>query len=297
MEISFNLKGRLFTADRPLVMGIVNVTPDSFFAASRVDGDGLLSRVAVMIDEGADILDIGGYSTRPGAAEVSADEELARLLPAVNRVREAYPDAIISVDTFRADVARKCVEAGADIINDIGGGDLDPDMFATVADLKVPYVLMHMRGTPADMQSRTDYDDVAADVLRDLAFKTDRLHQMGVCDVIVDPGFGFAKNVDQNFRLLASLRAFRSLGCAVLAGLSRKTMVWKELGITPDEALNGTTAVNMVALLNGADILRVHDVKEAAQTVRLFEAYKRNLPPCRAVSVTGPDHIANIELL
>lgn len=297
MEISLNLKGRLFTADRPLVMGIVNVTPDSFFAASRVDGDGLLSRVAVMIDEGADILDIGGYSTRPGAAEVSADEELARLLPAVNRVREAYPDAIISVDTFRADVARKCVEAGADIINDIGGGDLDPDMFATVADLKVPYVLMHMRGTPADMQSRTDYDDVAADVLRDLAFKTDRLHQMGVCDVIADPGFGFAKNVDQNFRLLASLRAFRSLGCAVLAGLSRKTMVWKELGITPDEALNGTIAVNMIALLNGADILRVHDVKEAVQTVRLFEAYKRNLPPCRAVSVTGQDGIANIELL
>ena len=296
MEISFNLKGRLFTADRPLVMGIVNVTPDSFFAASRVDGDGLLSRVAVMIDEGADILDIGGYSTRPGAAEVSADEELARLLPAVNRVREAYPDAIISVDTFRADVARKCVEAGADIINDIGGGDLDPDMFATVADLKVPYVLMHMRGTPADMQSRTDYDDVAADVLRDLAFKTDRLHQMGVCDVIVDPGFGFAKNVDQNFRLLASLRAFRSLGSAVLAGLSRKTMVWKELGITPDEALNGTTAVNMIALLNGADILRVHDVKEAVQTVRLFEAYRRNLPPCRSVSVTGPDGITNLEI-
>lgn len=296
MEISFNLKGRLFTADRPLVMGIVNVTPDSFFAASRVDGDGLLSRVAVMIDEGADILDIGGYSTRPGAAEVSADEELARLLPAVNRVREAYPDAIISVDTFRADVARKCVEAGADIINDIGGGDLDPDMFATVADLKVPYVLMHMRGTPADMQSRTDYDYVAADVLRDLAFKTDRLHQMGVCDVVVDPGFGFAKNVDQNFRLLASLKAFRSLGCAVLAGLSRKTMVWKELGITPDEALNGTTAVNMVALLNGADILRVHDVKEAVQTVRLFEAYRRNLPPCRSVSVTGPDGITNLEI-
>lgn len=296
MEISFNLNGRLFTADRPLVMGIVNVTPDSFFAASRVDGDGLLSRVAVMIDEGADILDIGGYSTRPGAAEVSADEELARLLPAVNRVREAYPDAIISVDTFRADVARKCVEAGADIINDIGGGDLDPDMFATVADLKVPYVLMHMRGTPADMQSRTDYDDVAADVLRDLAFKTDRLHQMGVCDVIVDPGFGFAKNVDQNFRLLASLRAFRSLGCAVLAGLSRKTMVWKELGITPDEALNGTTAVNMIALLNGADILRVHDVKEAVQTVRLYEAYRRNLPPCRSVSVTGPDGITNLEI-
>ena len=296
MEISFNLNGRLFTADRPLVMGIVNVTPDSFFAASRVDGDGLLSRVAVMIDEGADILDIGGYSTRPGAAEVSADEELARLLPAVNRVREAYPDAIISVDTFRADVARKCVEAGADIINDIGGGDLDPDMFATVADLKVPYVLMHMRGTPADMQSRTDYDDVAADVLRDLAFKTDRLHQMGVCDVVVDPGFGFAKNVDQNFRLLASLRAFRSLGCAVLAGLSRKTMVWKELGITPDEALNGTTAVNMIALLNGADILRVHDVKEAVQTVRLFEAYRRNLPPCRSVSVTGPDGITNLEI-
>lgn len=286
--MSIKVRGHLFEMTRAQVMGIVNVTPDSFFAGSRVGESNIVQRVGEMLDDGADIIDIGGYSTRPGAAEVSAEEEISRLVPAIGIIRDKFPDVIISVDTFRADVARKCIVAGANIINDIGGGDLDSEMFSTVAELGVPYILMHMRGTPSTMQSMTDYHDIAADVLQDLAFKTDKLHQMGVTDVILDPGFGFAKTIDQNYELLASLSAFESLGCPILVGISRKTMIWKELGIKPDEALNGTTAINMLALQNGANILRVHDVKEAAQTVRLYEAYKRNLPEKHSITVT--DH-------
>lgn len=286
-----NIRGNLIEFNRPAVMGIVNVTPDSFFAESRVPADSVTARVSEMMAQGADIIDLGGYSSRPGADTVTAEEELARLVPAIAAIRERFPDIPVSVDTFRADVARECIAQGADIINDIGGGDLDPEMFSTIADLRVPYILMHMRGTPATMQSLTDYDDVVADVLRDLAFKTDRLHQLGVNDVIIDPGFGFAKTVDQNYRLLAALGMFREIGCPVLAGVSRKTMIWKELGIHPDEALNGTTAINMIALMNGADILRVHDVRECAETVRLFCAYQRNIPEdTHIISVSKSPH-------
>lgn len=286
-----NIRGNLIEFNRPAVMGIVNVTPDSFFAGSRVPADSVTGRVSEMMAQGADIIDLGGYSSRPGADTVTAEEELARLVPAIAAIRERFPDIPVSVDTFRADVARECIAQGADIINDIGGGDLDPEMFGTIADLRVPYILMHMRGTPATMQSLTDYDDVVADVLRDLAFKTDRLHQLGVNDVIIDPGFGFAKTVDQNYRLLAALGMFREIGCPVLAGVSRKTMIWKELGIRPDEALNGTTAINMIALMNGADILRVHDVRECAETVRLFCAYQRNIPEdTHIISVSKSPH-------
>lgn len=286
-----NIRGNLIEFNRPAVMGIVNVTPDSFFAGSRVPADSVTARVSEMMAQGADIIDLGGYSSRPGADTVTAEEELARLVPAIAAIRERFPDIPVSVDTFRADVARECIAQGADIINDIGGGDLDPEMFGTIADLRVPYILMHMRGTPATMQSLTDYDDVIADVLRDLAFKTDRLHQLGVNDVIIDPGFGFAKTVDQNYRLLAALGMFREIGCPVLAGVSRKTMIWKELGIHPDEALNGTTAINMIALMNGADILRVHDVRECAETVRLFCAYQRNIPEdTHIISVSKSPH-------
>lgn len=286
-----NIRGNLIEFNRPAVMGIVNVTPDSFFAGSRVPADSVTGRVSEMIAQGADIIDLGGYSSRPGADTVGAEEELARLVPAIAAIRDRFPDIPVSVDTFRADVARECIAQGADIINDIGGGDLDPEMFGTIADLRVPYILMHMRGTPATMQSLTDYDDVVADVLRDLAFKTDRLHQLGVNDVIIDPGFGFAKTVDQNYRLLAALGMFREIGCPVLAGVSRKTMIWKELGIHPDEALNGTTAINMIALMNGADILRVHDVRECAETVRLFCAYQRNIPEdTHIISVSKSPH-------
>lgn len=291
-----NARGRLVDFERPAVMGIVNVTPDSFYAGSRVAADDTAARVAAMIADGADMIDLGGYSSRLGADEVSADEELARLAPAIEAIRREFPDIILSVDTFRARVARECVALGADIINDIGGGDLDPEMFETVASLRVPYVLMHMRGVPATMQSLTDYDDVVADVLRDLAFKADRLRQLGVCDVIIDPGFGFAKTVDQNYALLGALKAFRTLG-PVLAGVSRKTMIWRELGTTPENALNGTTAVNMMALMNGADILRVHDVREAAETVRLYEAFRRNQPDrSRTITVTDRDGLSRTTL-
>lgn len=277
-DMSFNIGGRLLEFTRPLVMGILNVTPDSFYAGSRVTAAECAARAGEMLGDGADILDIGGFSTRPGAAEVSEAEELDRLLPALEGIRAEYPEAVISVDTFRGNVARRCIDCGADIINDIGGGTLDDGIWEAAAETGAPYILMHTRGTPATMSSLTDYDDIVADVLSDLAFKTDRLRRLGVCDVIVDPGFGFAKDVDQNFRLLGQLALFRGLGCPILAGLSRKTMIWRELGITPAEALNGTTALNMTALLNGADILRVHDVKAAAETVRLYEAYHRNLP-------------------
>lgn len=295
MNLTINIGGRLVETARPLVMGIVNVTPDSFYAGSRADMPGLAARVAGMLSDGADIIDLGGYSTRPGAAKVDAAEELRRLEPAVALLRREFPDIIISVDTWRAEVAERCVGLGADIVNDISGGDMDPAMFGAVARMKVPYILMHTRGTPATMQTMTDYDDVAADVLRDLAFKTDRLRQAGVCDIIVDPGFGFAKTVDQNYALLGALGAFRALGCPLLAGVSRKTMIWKELGVTPDEALNGTTAVNMLALVNGADILRVHDVRQAAETVRIFEAYRRNLHPLHSICVTEAGGPATID--
>ena len=268
---SIRLRGGLMEFTRPRVMGILNLTPDSFYAASRVDGD-ICSRAAAMLDAGADILDIGAYSTRPGAAPVSAAEEYERLAKPLEALRERFPDAVISLDTFRADVARRCVgNFKVDIINDIAGGTLDPEMFDTVAELGVPYVLMHTRGTPDTMQGLTDYDDVTADILRDLAFKTDECRARGIHDVIIDPGFGFAKTVVQNYRLLNDLDVFHQLGCPVLAGISRKTMLWKPLGITPDQAGDATVAMDTVALMNGADIIRVHDVAPAAQTVRLMQ--------------------------
>lgn len=274
--ISINVGGRIIVFDVPKVMGIINVTPDSFYAGSRVSGaEAVADRVARMRDEGADILDLGGYSSRPGADEVSAEEEYRRLAEGLEVIRRVWPDAVVSVDTFRADVARKCVrEWGADIINDISGGDLDPEMWDTVAELGVPYVLMHMRGNPQTMGTLTDYNDVSADTLTDLALKTAELRQRGVADVIVDPGFGFAKTVEQNYRLLSDLSEFRALGAPLLVGISRKTMIWKPLGIVPEQAGNGTTVLNTIALLNGADILRVHDVREAVEAVHLVELFK-----------------------
>ena len=274
-----NIKGELREWERPLVMGIINVTPDSFYAESRIHIDCVGETASAMVEAGCDILDLGGYSSRPGADNVTEKEECERLIPAIKAIREAVgPDMPVSIDTFRASVAEACISAGADIINDISGGDLDHEMFDAVSRLKAPYIMMHTRSTPADMQRFTDYDDITADVIRDLAFKLDKMHQLGVADIIIDPGFGFAKTLDQNYRLMAELQAFKSLGCPILAGISRKSMIYKELGTTPQESLNGTTALNMAALLNGADILRVHDVKEAVETVRIYEAIKRNSP-------------------
>ena len=256
-----------FTITRPWVMGILNVTPDSFWAGSRCDTQQAIEqRVATMIDEGADAIDIGAYSTRPGAAEVTVHDEMARLDRAMHIVRAMAPDLPTSVDTFRADVAQFAVEQlGVDIINDVSGGTLDNDMFATVARLRVPYVLMHMRGTPATMQQLTDYDNVVADVLADLRIKLDKLHDCGVRDVLIDPGFGFSKTLEQNYQLMASLADFHQLNAPLLVGISRKSMIYKALDCTADQALNGTTVLNTLALQAGTHILRVHDVRPAVE--------------------------------
>lgn len=269
---SLNIHGHLIEYDRPAVMGIINVTPDSFYAGSRTKADEIGRRVRSMIDDGADMIDIGAYSSRPGAAEVSEAEEIDRLSEGMAALREAAPDVVVSVDTFRASVAKAAIEQmGADIVNDISGGDLDGRMFETVASLRVPYILMHMRGTPADMQTLTEYPDgVTAEVLRDLSVKLRTLRLAGVSDVIVDPGFGFAKTLEQNYRLMADLPMFAEmLDAPVLVGVSRKSMVTRALGITAKDALNGTTVLNTIALLGGAQILRVHDVKACAEAVRI----------------------------
>ncbi len=267
---SINRQGELITYERPVITGIINVTPDSFYSGSRVAGrDAIVRRVSEMINDGADWIDIGAYSSRPSADDVSPQEELDRLAEGIKAVREAAPDVILSVDTFRAEVARHAVtQLGADIINDISGGDLDPDMADTVACLNVPYILMHMRGTPATMSTLTDYNDVTADVLAEIAAKINRLALLGVNDIIVDPGFGFAKTVSQNYRLIHDLELFHVFERPLLVGMSRKSMIYKPLGVEPADALSGTVAANTIALMKGASILRVHDVKAAADTIK-----------------------------
>ena len=268
---SLNLRGRLVTIDRPWVMGIINVTPDSFYGGSRVADEGMLiERVRKMLADGADVIDVGACSTRPGSQQVDAQGEMDRLQWALAAIRREFPDTRVSVDTYRAQVARRCVEEwGTDIINDISGGMIDQEMFATVAQLGVPYVLMHTRGTPETMSQLTDYHNVAAEVLEWMARRIDELRQMGVADVIADPGFGFAKTVEQNYELLARLDAFHALDAPLLVGVSRKRMIYTPLHCDADGALNGTTVVNTIALMHGAHILRVHDVKAAAEAVEL----------------------------
>lgn len=263
--------GRVLDLRRPQVMGILNLTPDSFYAGSRVAApDELLRRAEAMLRAGAAILDLGGYSTRPGAEDISAKEETVRVLPAIKAVRGAFPEAFLSVDTFRAEVAAAAVAAGADIINDVSGGTLDAQMFATAGRLGAPYVLMHMRGTPQNMTQQTQYDgDLVTELVRYFRDKLAALREAGVTDIVLDPGFGFAKTPAQSHELLRRLPELAVLGLPILAGLSRKSMVYKPLGLTPDTALTGTIAANTVALLNGARILRVHDVSEAVHTVRL----------------------------
>ena len=275
---TLNLRGRQVTIDRPWVMGIVNVTPDSFYSGSRVADDRtLVERVRQMVADGADIIDVGACSTRPGSGQIDAQEEMARLQWALAVIGREMPGVILSVDTYRADVARRCVEQwGVDIINDISGGTMDKAMFPTMAMLKVPYVLMHMRGTPETMTTMTDYGDVAADVLDWLTRRIDELRQMGVADVIADPGFGFAKTLEQNYQLLARLDVFHALEAPLLMGVSRKRMIYMPLGCTADEALNGTTVINTLALERGAHILRVHDVRAAAEAVKLVTLARDN---------------------
>ncbi len=263
----------LYNADRPVVMGIVNITPDSFYAGSRNGSVAeAMTRVRSMLHDGADIIDIGACSTRPGAELISSADEWQRLQPVLDAIREEFPEAIISVDTFRADIARRAVtDYCVDIINDVGGGAWDPEMFDAVAEAKVAYVLMHSRDLPAAMQKNCEYRDVVTEVLQSLEQGLDRLHSLGVADVILDPGFGFAKDDDANFALLDNLDAFNILGAPVLASVSRKSMITRTLGCTPAEALNGTTVLNTVALLRGASILRVHDVAPAREAVKLTQ--------------------------
>ena len=277
---SLNLKGRLVTIDHPWVMGIVNITPDSFYSGSRItDEHALEERVGQMLADGADVIDVGACSTRPGSRSVDAHGEMDRLQWALAVIRRVAPDAVISVDTYRAEVAKRCVEEwGADIINDISGGTIDGEMFSTIARLRVPYVLMHMRGTPETMSTLTDYDDVTADVLEWMGRRIDRLRQSGVDDIIVDPGFGFAKTLEQNYELLARLEAFHALEAPILVGISRKRMIYMPLETTPEAALNGTTVINTMALMQGAHILRVHDVRAAVEAVRLVSLMRENGP-------------------
>ncbi len=268
---TLNCKGRLLDLGEPVVMGILNVTPDSFFDGGKYRQEAAaLRRVEQMLREGAAIVDLGGMSSRPGAHIISEEEELRRVLPVVAAVARRFPEAILSVDTIRARVAREAVEAGAHMINDISAGRFDEALFATVAELGVPYVLMHMQGTPADMQRHPVYEDVLREVLDFLIDKLGVLRAAGVRDVIVDPGFGFGKTVQHNYQLLKNLHVLKILGCPVLAGLSRKRMICKVLGVRPEHALNGTTALHMVALQQGASILRVHDVAQAREVIALW---------------------------
>lgn len=272
-----NVNGFLLDLSSPCVMGILNVTPDSFYAGSRMQTEiDITHRVEQIVGEGAGIIDVGAYSSRSNAENVSPAEEMERLRMGLGILRKVQPDAVVSVDTFRADVARMCVEEyGVAIINDIAAGEMDGDMFRTVADLNVPYIMMHMQGTPQNMQQNPHYDNLLKEVFMYFARKVQQLRDLGVKDIILDPGFGFGKTVEHNYELLAHLEEFRIFELPLLAGISRKSMIYRLLGTTPQEALNGTTVLDTICLLKGADILRVHDVREAVETVKIVEAMKK----------------------
>lgn len=274
-----NVKGQLIDLEVPRVMGILNITPDSFYKGSRYkDEKEIIGAAQRMLEEGADFLDIGGYSSRPGAEDISAEEEKHRVLTAVRYVSREFPQAIISVDTFRTEVAREAIcDCGAHIVNDISGGDADPEMTKLITELNVPYIIMHMQGTPQSMQKNPVYEDVVSEILMWFGQKKVSLMAAGVKDIIIDPGFGFGKNAEHNFALLRRLKEFSIAGLPLMVGLSRKSVIWKTLNTTPGESLNGTSVLNAVALMNGADILRVHDVKEAVEAVKLIVKVKNSL--------------------
>ncbi len=273
---TINIKGQLLSLDEPQVMGILNVTPDSFYAGSRKETEAaIVDRIETILDEGASMIDVGGYSSRPDAAEVSDTEEMQRLETALRQLQQHYPHVVVSVDTFRSSIARRCVEEyGVAMINDISGGEQDKQMFETVAQLRVPYIMMHMRGTPQTMQQQTDYADVTADLLKYFSQKLERLFRLGVNDVILDPGFGFSKTLAQNYELMRHLDDFRIFGLPLLVGVSRKSMIYKLLETTPEESLNGTTVLHTYALLHGANILRVHDVRAAKEAIQIVQQLK-----------------------
>ncbi|MCE2615886.1 MAG: dihydropteroate synthase [Phocaeicola sp.] len=276
MEKYINVNGKLMDMNTPQVMGILNVTPDSFYAESRKQTEeGIINRVNQIISEGASIIDIGAYSSRPFADDVSPEEEMSRLRKGLNIIRKEVPEAIVSVDTFRSDIAKMCVEEyGVAIINDISAGELDKGMFPTVAKLGVPYILMHMKGTPQDMQTNPLYDNLLKEVFYYFSEKLAALRDLGTKDIILDPGFGFGKTIEDNYKLLNNLQEFSIFDLPILVGVSRKSMIYKLLGTTPQEALNGTTVIDTISLMKGANILRVHDVREAVESVNIFREMK-----------------------
>jgi dihydropteroate synthase len=268
---SINCNGKLIDLSVPIVMGILNVTPDSFYDGGKHNSiDDSLAKAEQMIADGAAIIDIGGMSSRPGAETISTEEEMSRVLPVIKLIIEKYPNQVISIDTVHGVVAKAAIDSGASMINDISASSIDSSIIQVAMDEKVPYVLMHMQGKPADMQDNPTYDNVVMDVLTFMKQQVHKLRKVGMVDIIIDPGFGFGKTVEQNYKLLKKMSVFRILDCPILAGLSRKSMIYKALQITPEESLNGTTALHMIALQNGAKILRVHDVKEACQAIKLF---------------------------
>ena len=270
---TINFKGKLITTDKPLVMGIINATPDSFYKGDLLNGtDGILELAKRFLTEGASILDIGGQSTRPGSERIAADEEIIRVLPVIQSIHQAFPETIISIDTYSSKVALAAVNAGASIVNDTSAGNIDEQMLDTVAQLKVPYVCMHMQGTPGDMQQQPQYADVAREVLDFFIYKIAACKKAGITDIIIDPGFGFGKTITHNFSLLKKMQVLNILQLPILAGISRKSTVYKTLATTAADALNGTTVLHTISLLNGANILRVHDVKEAVETIKLVQS-------------------------
>lgn len=272
---TINCKGKLLTITEPVVMGIMNITPDSFYGGSRMqDEDAWIAAANTMLQQGALILDIGGQSTRPGSIALDAAAEKERVIPAIRTLHQHFPEAILSVDTYHSAVAAAAVQAGASIVNDISAGNLDPKMIPLIAEMQVPYIAMHMKGMPATMGKHAVYEHVAMEVLDYFIAKTQELQQAGIKDIIIDPGFGFSKTVEQNFELLRNLHLLKALEKPLLVGLSRKSTIWKTLAITPDEALNGTTVLNTLAMQQGASIIRVHDVKEAVEAVRLYQAFQ-----------------------
>jgi dihydropteroate synthase len=271
---TLNCKGRLLVVDKPLIMGIINLTPDSFYAGSRFDKtDDVLYRVEIMLKEGADIIDIGAQSTRPGSERITGGDELKRLMPSLEAIVKRFPDAVISIDTYMAEVAKAAVQAGAGIINDVSGGTMDSEIIQIAATFKVPYVLSHIQGEPGTMQKKPAYNNVVVEILDYFIFRTATLKKAGIHDIIIDPGFGFGKTIEHNFQILKDLSLFRITGFPILCGLSRKSTVYKTLGISAEESLNGTTVLNTIALLNAANLLRVHDVREARETLTLYQRY------------------------
>lgn len=270
--MTINCNGRLIDLNEPKIMGILNTTPNSFYdGGSNQSMNLILEKVEKHLSEGADMIDVGGYSTKQGAEEVSEVEEIARTIPVIEKIMEKYPDLILSIDTFRGNVARAAIKAGASIINDVSGFELDPEMLPAIAELKVPYILMHMKGTPKTMQDDPQYDDITLEVNQYFSEKIARLRELKINDIILDPGFGFAKTIEHNYELFSKMEVLGFGQYPLLVGISRKSMIYKYFGISPQEALNGTTALNMVALQKGAKILRVHDVREAKETLQIFQ--------------------------